>query len=261
MLMKELLSAPFPWAKYSRKLASKILRARSAGYFTLQDAEERRMQLAVGTSGSAEEGNEVRLYWLVDPEDGVVVDAKFQVYGQSALIGAAEGVCGLLVGKNYDQARRVSAELVDQQLRDRTDQEAFPPECAPHINLVLEAVDEAALSCEGLPLAAEYVAPPVSFDRSRLAREGGYPGWEDLDKKQKLAVIEDVISREIRPYIELDAGGVDVLDLLNDRELIIAYRGACTSCFSATGATLSYIQQTLRALVSPDLVVVPDLSQ
>lgn len=257
--MLEQLTTPFPWSKYSRKLATKILRARSAGYYTEKDAEERRMRLAKGTAGQASEGNEVHLYWLVDPEDGVIVDAKFQLYGQSALIGAAEGTCGLLIGKNYDQARRMSADLVDQHLRDRSDQAAFPLECAPHINLVLEAVDRAAESCEDLPLAAEYAAPPVTFDRSRLAKEGGYPGWEGLDKKQKIAVIEDVIAREIRPYIELDAGGVEILDLVNDRELIIAYQGACTSCFSATGATLSYIQQTVRALVSNDLVVIPDM--
>lgn len=259
MLNKDKLSQAFPWARYSRKMTSKILAARSAGQFTQQDADQRRMHLAQGYAGALEEGNTVDFYWLVDPEDGIIVDAKFQLLGQSALIAAAEAACTLVIGKNYDQARRISADLLDQQLRDRSDRTAFPPETAPHLNLVLEAIDCAAEQCEGIPLAAEYVAPPVSFDPSRLREGGGYPDWDKLEKKEKLAVIEDVLGREIRPYVEMDGGGVEVLDLVNDRELIIAYQGACTSCFSATGATLSYIQQTVQALISPDIVVVPNM--
>lgn len=72
-------------------------------------------------------------------------------------------------------------------------------------------------------------------------------------------VIEEVMKEEIRPYIELDGGGVEVINLLNNREVIIAYEGSCTSCFSSTGATLSYIQQTLRAKVHPELIVIPNI--
>ena len=63
----------------------------------------------------------------------------------------------------------------------------------------------------------------------------------------------------MRPYIALDAGGVEVINLLEDKEVIIAYQGSCTSCYSAIGTTLSYIQQVLRAKVHPSLVVVPDI--
>jgi NifU-like protein len=73
-------------------------------------------------------------------------------------------------------------------------------------------------------------------------------------------LLEEIIARDIRPYIELDAGGIQVIDLTTENEVLIAYQGSCTSCFSATGTTLSYIQQVLRAKVHPSLVVVPDLS-
>jgi len=104
-----------------------------------------------------------------------------------------------------------------------------------------------------------YVAPPAPFDIGEI-REGGYPGWVDLTIKQKIALIEEVVASDIRPYIELDAGNVQILNLLNDREVIIAYQGSCTSCFSATGTTLSYIQQILRAKLHPELIVIPDLT-
>ena len=252
------LVEPFPWAKYSRKLIKKIMNPRAMGIFTPEDAEARGMKLAVGREGEIDEGNSVSLYWLVDPEDGVIVDAKFQAFGQSALIGASEVMCALLIGKNYDQAKRITTDLVDSQVRDRSNEPAFPPETSPHLNLVLGAVDQAAETCHEIPLPEAYVAPPVAGNID-LPQGEGYPGWADLSQQKKLAVIEQVVAADIRPYIELDAGGVEILNLVDDREVIIAYQGACTSCFSATGATLSYIQQVLRSKVNQDLVVVPDM--
>lgn len=253
------LTQPFPWSRYSKKLNAKIERPRCMGFFTKSQSEERGMRLAVGQEGALDEGNLIHLYWLVDPDDGIIVDARFQVYGQSALIGAAEVACELMVGKNYDQARRISAELIDKQARDRPDLSAFPKETSPHLNLVLGAIDQAADQCMDIPLAANYVAPPAPMDIGEVL-EGGYPGWDTLSQAQKMTLIEEIIARDVRPYIELDAGGIQVLDLINGNEVLITYQGSCTSCFSATGTTLSYIQQVLRGKVHPSLVVVPDLS-
>lgn len=254
----KMLMHTFPWSRYSKKLAAKIEKPRCAGFFTKEQSEERGMRLAIGCDGSRKEGNEVHLYWLVDVQDGIIVDAKFQAYGQSALIGAAEAACELLIGKNYDQAKRVSTDLIDKQVRDKNENSAFPKEASPHLNLVLGAIENAAEQCVDIPLAPTYVAPPAPLDIGEVL-EGGYPGWDGFSIDQKLGVIEEVLNRDVRPYIELDAGGVEVLNLLNGREVIIAYQGSCTSCFAATGTTLSYIQHVLRAKVHPDLIVIPNL--
>lgn len=251
------LTASFPWARYSKKLANKIDQARSAGFFTKEEAEARVMRLAEGKEGTIEEGNCVVLYWLVDKDDGVIADAKFQVYGQSVLIGAAEAACELLIGKNYDQAKRISADLIDKQVRDKSDVPAFPKETYPHLNLILGAIDQAAEQCTDIPFADTYVSAPVPTDIGEVL-PGGYPGWLELPLKKKIAVIEQVLDQDVRPYIALDAGGVSVLNLLNDKELVITYQGSCTSCYSSIGTTLSYIQQIVRAKVHPDITVVPD---
>jgi len=249
----------FIWNRYSKKLVSKIDKPHSVGSFTKEDAAARQMRLAEGREGTVQAGNAVALYWLVDPDDGIIVDSRFQAYGQSALIGAAEVACELVIGKNYDQAKRISADLLDKQVRDRADDAAFPREASPHLNLVLGAIETAAGQCTDIPFAATYVRPPMPAELGDVV-EGGYPGWQELTLKQKMGVIEEVIARDIRPYIELDAGGIDVLNLINEREVIIAYKGSCTTCFSATGTTLSYVQQILKAKVHPDLIVIPDLS-
>lgn len=248
----------FPWNRYSQKLRAKIDQPRSAGYFTLEEAQARDMRLVEGREGQIKQGNVVCFYWLVDKEDGIIVDVKFQAFGQSALIGGAEAASELLIGKNYDQAKRITAELIDKQVQDRADVSAFPKEAYPHLNLILSAIENAAEQCADLPLPNAYIAPPVPYDIGEVL-EGGYPGWKELPLKQKIALIEEVLDRDIRPYIALDAGGIVVLNLINNTEVVIAYQGSCTSCYSSVGTTLSYIQQVMRAKIHPDIVVIPDI--
>jgi NifU-like protein len=242
------------WSRYSKKIAEKVLAARNSGHFTKKEAEERGMLCIEGRSGSLAEGNCVALYWLLDAEDGMIVDAKFQAFGQSTVIAAAEAACELVIGKNYDQAKRIGAELIDKKLRDTPDLAAFPEETFSHLNKVLEALEEAASKCVGIPLGSTYVSPIPNAESG-----SGYPGWLELSHEKKLAVIEEVLNEEIRPYVELDDGGIEVQELLHDRELIIAYKGSCTSCFSAIGATLSTIQQIVQTKVHPDIIVVPNM--
>ena len=68
-----------------------------------------------------------------------------------------------------------------------------------------------------------------------------------------------MLNEEVRPYVVLDEGGIEVQELIHDKELIIAYKGSCTSCFSAIGATLATIQQIIQTKVHPDLIVVPNM--
>ena len=247
----------FPWARYSKKLIDKIEKPRHGGFFSDEEARERGMRLVTAKQGNLRDGNLIGLYLLVDESDGVIADAKFQVFGHSALLGAAEAACEILIRKNYDQARRLTADLIDKQVRDRSNIAAFPEEAYVYLNLILDAIEQAAEECLDIPFAAIYVAPPLE---SKKEYGEGYPGWSHLAREQKIAVIEEVIATEIRPYIELDAGGVQIVDLIDDKELIIAYEGACTTCHSATGATLNAIQEILRAKVSKNLLIVPHIT-
>lgn len=242
---------PFYWELFSKKLREKIDRLRFVGFFTLKLAEDKGMRLVTGRE------NQLCLYWLVDESDGVIADAKFQAFGPIGLIAAAEIASELILRKNYDQVSRMSADLIDQHVRDRKDTPAFPTECHPYLNQVLSAIDRAVQQCLDIPYAATYDMTPIEDDFGEIP--GGIPGWEQLSQPQKRGIIEEVIEKEIRPYIELDAGGVQVVSFNDDREVVIAYEGSCTTCHSSTGSTLSAIQKILKARVHPSLFVTPKL--
>jgi NifU-like protein len=248
------LCLSFPWARYSKKLATRIDTPRWGGHITPE--ETRGLRLVIGEYGSVASGNATRLYWLVDEADGIIADAKHQTFGQSALIGAAEAACELTVGKNWDQANRIGADFIDKHLRDKPDIPSFPAETSAHLNLVIHALEACAEQCTDIPLPETYSTP---IDHDFEVVEGGIPGFLEMHEEEQLRLIRAFVKEEIQPYVELDAGGVEVLKVLNSSEVLIAYEGACTTCHSATGSTLTSIQQLLRAKIHPDLVVVPEL--
>lgn len=249
-----------PWMYYTKKLQERIIYPQNVGYFTPEEAKAKGMRLAIGKEGSLEEGHLIKLYLLVSEADGVIMDARFQAFGPSAFIGAADALCEILLKKNYAQASRISADLIDKKLRDHPAVEAFPEEMYRYLNLVLSAVFEASSLCQDITITDPYSHSPVVEGNRGNQGVNYYEQWPAYSLDEKLSVIKEVIDEEIAPYIALDEGGVEVTELKDDREVIVVYQGSCTSCFSATGATLNAIQQILRDKVHPELFVTPDAS-
>lgn len=251
---KDVFSAP-DWTSYSKKLRAKIDHPQFVGFFYPQDVQGRGLRLAIGKENK--DASSLALYFVVDETDGIICDIRYQLFGPPALIGAVEAACQLLLRKNYHQALRVTADLIDLEVRDRPEVEAFPREAYSYINLVLHAIENGLEQCTDIPFDDLPLSTPLHSDASSA---GPYPGWETLSKPQKIALLEEVIHKEIRPYIELDAGGIQIVDLSEQHALTIAYEGSCTSCHSATGSTLNAIQQILQARIHPALTVIPDAS-
>lgn len=208
--------------------------------FTDEEAKAKNMRLCEAKLSG------LTLSLLIDEEDGVVADAKCAVYGPYDLVAAANAACKLLLRKNYMQARRLTAELIEKEVGI----------LAPNaLNFVIDAIDEVTEECMDIPIEDVYIAPPDMGKGERTV----YPNWEKLSDAQKKAVLSEVVEKDIQPYVELDAGGVEVVKVVDNR-VTIAYSGSCTSCHSATGATLDAIGNILRHKIYPDLMVMPDLS-
>lgn len=205
--------------------------------FNEEDARAKNMRVC---SAKCEE---VEIELLIDEEDGVIADCQFFIFGPPALVDGGEKVSQLLLRKNYMQARRLSAEILEKEVDDK------------YINLFLEVIDKATERCLDIPITDLYVAPPSMGTGERHT----YPNWEQLSDELKKGIIAEVVKRDIQPYIEMDAGGVEVVKVEANR-VTIAYSGSCTTCHSSTGATLDAIGNLLRHQIYPDLMVVPDLS-
>ena len=204
------------------------------GFF--EKAEEG-FRLVEATAGDIEDNSNVILYWLVSEKNGEIKDAKFQAFGEAELLESAEKACTSVIGKNYDQATRINSDNEN----------------------VTNAIKVAAVQCRDIPLDETYVG---NFLSKFPSKDHEYNhDWESLKFPQKMAVIEEVLDREIRPFVQMDGGNVEVVNLIdNEKKLVIAYRGACANCFSALGSTLSYIQQIISTKVHPEIIVEPELT-
>lgn len=76
---------------------------------------------------------------------------------------------------------------------------------------------------------------------------------ERLTNLQKIALIQDVIEKEIRPRLQADGGDLELIDIAGNR-VIVSLRAMCVGC-PMGGVTLEGIQEKLRELVSEDIVV------
>lgn len=237
MTLKDLLITPL----YNKKVIARFENPRNCGILT----PKHEMILIVGKSKKNQEGISIALHILVDGSDGIIADCKFQAIAPPLILAAIDCTCELLLRKNYEQARRISPTLILKQLDD--------PEI--DLTLLLSAIEDACLQCEALGLFKTLVTPVMKDSNGNITHD-----WSAMTQKEKLDLIEQVLQEDIRPYIELDEGGIEITEL-KDKELHIAYKGACTSCASSIGTTLSSIQQILQSKVHPELTVIPNLDE
>ncbi len=74
-----------------------------------------------------------------------------------------------------------------------------------------------------------------------------------LTNIQKIAMIQEVIQKEIRPLLQADGGDLELVDVDRNR-VIVSLRGMCTGCLMSD-VTVKNIEKKLRELVSEDLTV------
>ena len=77
-----------------------------------------------------------------------------------------------------------------------------------------------------------------------------------LTNIQKIALIQEIIEREIRPLLQSDGGDVELADVEGSK-VIVSLRGMCSGCLMAD-VTIKNIENKLKELVSEDLVVVAE---
>jgi NifU-like protein len=124
----------------------------------------------------------------------------------------------------------------------------------------LNAVKEAYAPAKALSLAT--IAMKANSDGT--PRKSAFEALTEADKSwlakpkdEQIAAIETIIDKDIRPGLNMDGGDMHIRDLENGERLLIKWQGACGGCASSTGATLSYIEDSLRRQVFSGMQVVP----
>ena len=83
--------------------------------------------------------------------------------------------------------------------------------------------------------------------------------WLGLTLEEQKEQIELILDEHIRPALMNDGGNVQLLDVTDGEKVLVQYQGACGSCGSSLGATLSFMESTLRKHVYNEINVVPQV--
>jgi len=97
-----------------------------------------------------------------------------------------------------------------------------------------------------------------SFDKNLIPTEKEISTSVDNSDSPTFQKIKSIIDQRVRPALEGDGGGLDLIDY-HENTLKIRYIGACGSCPSSIRGTLVAIENLLRREINPDIKVVSAL--
>lgn len=242
---------------YSRKFEETAAQPKHRGAYYKEDALEKGMALVQAKF------KDIKLCWLVDVREDRVYSARFFAYGGKVSLGIGETLCSMAEGLTVQEACSLLGDDMERALRDDAETPAVPQakraafDVAGELLKIVENEYPAAKATAQAAAAIKDNGPsnqPPSFAELSLVEQA----WLGLSKEEQIDQIDIVLDEKIRPALINDGGNVDIVDVVEGRKVLIEYQGACGSCGSSIGGTLSFIEQTLRNHVFKDLVVTPN---
>ncbi|MBI4826230.1 MAG: Fe-S cluster assembly protein NifU [Nitrospirae bacterium] len=268
--------------EYTEKVKKLFLQPKNTGEIENPDA--------VGEIGSLICGDALKLTLKIDRKTDRIIDAKFQTFGCASAIASSSALTELIKGKTVDEALKVTNKDIAEYLgglpREKMHcsvmgQEALEAAVADYRGEARPEADEGEMVCKCFGVTDQKIRRAIKEnglrtveDITNFTKAGGgcgecIPRIADIllevsgvkaasPKKamtniKKIAMIQEVIEKEIRPRLQADGGDIELIDVQGNR-VIIALRGMCTEC-KMSGITIGDINKTLKELISDELVV------
>jgi len=238
--------------KFSKKFEETEIKHRGAYY--QEDAKEKGMALLEAKF------KDTKLYWLVDLKEDRIFSARFFAYGGKVSLVIGETLCAMVEGLTIEEACSLLKTDVEARLRDEHGVPAVPESKMPAFDTVEELLK---ISREQYPSAKAVAIASSSIKKEDFQSTTELnllaQAWLGLTKEEQKQQIEIVLDEYIRPALMNDGGNVQVLDVTDGEKVLVQYQGACGSCGSSLGATLSFMESTLRKHIYNELNVVPQM--
>ena len=203
----------------------------------------------------------LKVYLMIDPECDKILETRFFTYGGPIFTALADTFCKKIQMVTIDEACAITAESIEQELRDPPDVRAIADN-APEIkqmNTLIKRILEAYPEKKATAVLVREKMERIKY-RTQTAegRAEADAEWNAMTKVQKIEKIEAWLHQTVRGTLQGDGGDLEILDLTDDNHLKIRYQGACAGCGSAMGGTLFYIEDELKNNVYYNLIVEPE---
>ena len=203
----------------------------------------------------------LKVYLMIDPECDKILETRFFTYGGPIFTALADTFCKKIQMVTIDEACAITAESLEQELRDTPDIRAIADN-APEIkqmNTLIKRILEAYPEKKATAVLVREKMERIKY-RTQTAegRAEADAEWNAMTKVQKIEKVEAWLHQTVRGTLQGDGGDLEILDLTDDNRLKIRYQGACAGCGSAMGGTLFYIEDELKNNVYYNLIVEPE---
>ncbi len=210
----------------SDAVSARLANLRFIGDLTDADAAAHGCRLITATHGADAAPEHIRLTLLVDA-GGLVADARARTNASGDLLAAYDVMAEMLVGNLLIDAGTITPRRVEAVLRGSGTTPAFA--------VALDGDKPFYVLTKAVEALEKPKDAPTTSDQLP---------WTEIGLFEKVRRIETVLDQHVRPALASDGGGIDLVDLQGD-ELLVQYHGACGSCSSSIGGTLTFIQDSL----------------
>jgi len=203
----------------------------------------------------------LKVYLMIDPDCDKILETRFFTYGGPVFTALADTFCKKIQMVTVDDACKITAESIEEELRDIPDVRAIAenaPEIAQMNKLIAKVLEEYPEKKATAIIIREKMERIKYRTQTAEGRAEADAEWDALTKVQKIEKIEEWLHKSVRGTLQGDGGDLEILDLTDDNHLQIRFQGACAGCGSAMGGTLFYIEDELRNNVYYNLVVDPE---
>ena len=240
--------------KFSAKFEEVAANIKHRGAYYQEDASEKGMALIEAKY------KDTKIYWLADVKEDRIFSARFFAYGGKVSLVVAEILCTMVEGLTVDEACSLLKEDVDAKLRDNPEISSVPDSKQKAFEIVdeiLKLVKDQNASAKGDAIASASINKEDFKSTTELNLVA--QAWLGLTLEEQKEQIEFVLDEHIRPALMNDGGNVQLLDVTDGEKVLVQYQGACGSCGSSLGATLSFMESTLRKHVYNEINDVPQV--
>jgi len=267
---------------YSEKLKEHFLNPRNVGEVENPDG--------VAEVGSIACGDALRLTFKLD-ENQRISEVRFKTFGCASAIATSSALTEIVKGMTLEEAEKVTNQDIVEYLGGLP-REKMHCSVMGHEALV-KAIEnyrggpgkapEEGVICECFGVTEDEIERAVRENRLATVEDvtnytkagGGCGGCHDsireiiarvlgeerpparrpkLTNIQKIRLIEETIEREIRPVLKHDGGDIELIDVVGNR-VLLATRGACSTCQASQQTLKGFVEAKLRELVTPELAV------
>ena len=242
--------------KFSKKFKEAVAQPKHRGAYDKDDASVK------GLAFVEAKFKDTKIYLLIDRVEDRIYGAKFFAYGGKVSVGIGETLCSMIKGLTLVEVCSLKGEDVESLLRDEPDVPSVPEsklKLFDNVGELLKVIEQEYPASKAVAEASASMnkkdVKEASFSELSMADQA----WMGLNKEDQITQINMVLDEKVRPTLMADGGNVQVLDVVDGEKVLIQYQGACGSCGSSLGATLSFMEQALRKDIYSDLIVVPNM--